>query len=207
MNMHPILFSGPMAKAILEGRKTQTRRIANQDFRMQSAIRVLTDTKTSYFDFVFADETGMVRKCPYGLPGDRLWVRETWAAHPTRNKTKPSELPVGIPIWYQQNEGVEKGHFVWRPSIFMPRWASRITLEVENVRVERLKNIERNDAIAEGVSAIFTNNTDHFERGELNPYVANFRILWDSINAQRGFGWDVNPWVWVIEFKRIETEE
>jgi hypothetical protein len=78
MKQRPIIFSGEMVRAILDGRKTQTRRVANQDFRMQKAIRIVTNIKADYFDFIFADETGMIRKCPYGLPGDQLWVRESF---------------------------------------------------------------------------------------------------------------------------------
>jgi hypothetical protein len=95
----------------------------------------------------------------------------------------------------------------WRPSIFMPRWASRIMLEIVSLRVERVQDISRDDAKAEGVSNIWDwpglKKPEYFSRGVLNPYIANYSVLWDSINAKRGLGWDVNPHVWVIEFKKV----
>lgn len=94
-----------------------------------------------------------------------------------------------------------------RVSTFMPRWASRITLEIMNIRVERVQEITRNDAKAEGANAVWYwdafKKTDLHKRGVLNPYIANFSVLWDAINANSGFGWDVNPWVWVVDFKAV----
>lgn len=163
MKERPILFSGPMVRAILDGRKTQTRRVVKPRQGMLD------------------DWTGL--PCPYGKPGDRLWVRETCYF----------EQPHGEVI-YRADPGSEKAldpEFTglrWRPSIHMPRWASRITLEIVNVRVERLQDIRVDDARAEGVTAKWP--------------VHGFRNLWQSIN---GFGsWDANPWVWVVEFRNME---
>jgi hypothetical protein len=213
----PILFSGPMVKAILEGHKTQTRRVIKP--------RGVSDDVAQW---LHAMAKGVDMPCPY-KPGDRLWVRETFVLEKWEDEPKP---PSDRPLFHEPENGEFEPEYwlwphykatdpapelcyedeenddgepkcKWRPSIFMPRWASRITLEIINVRVERLKDIGRNDAKAEGVSAIFTNSIDHFKRGVLNPYVANFSILWDSINDKRGFGWNFNPWVWVIEFKKV----
>jgi len=181
MDVHPILFSGPMVRAILKGRKSQTRRVVTG-----MALDWLRPTGFTP-QFVADPENGL---CRYGYRGDRLWVRETW-------------LQDGNSYLYKADFG-ETSEFRWKPSIHMPRKASRLTLEIVNLRIERLQDISRDDAKAEGVSNIFHNSPEHFERGVLNPYVANFSILWDKINAKRGFGWDVNPWVWVIEFKEVK---
>ncbi len=211
MNDYPILFSGEMVRAILEGRKTQTRRVMkpqpSADFSPITVEWYAPTVEgrdgeeqpgTEIFG-VYGDEEGY--RCPYGAPGDRLWVRETW-------------LLDGNVYLYKANFGKGvlsdswQGH--WKPSIHMPRVASRITLEIVKVRVERVKDITRSDAILEGVSNVWSwdagrnaEHPEHFSRALLNPYVANYSVLWDKINAARGLGWDVNPWVWVIEFKQV----
>jgi hypothetical protein len=137
--------------------------------------------------------------CPHGGPGDQLWVKETfgtltaWDNIPSRNL--PISLDASQPscdIFYQAdgNPWVKR----WRPSIHLPRLASRIRIEITNVRVERLQEISEEDAKAEGVDAAFWHP----------PPSAGFMQLWESINAKRGFGWEENPWVWVIEFRRIK---
>lgn len=137
-----------------------------------------------------------VFKCPYGKPGDLLWIREAWAHGELYCDEGPN---CGLPshIYYRQIEeengtfgGVK--HWSWRPSIHMPRWASRITLEVTSVRVERVKDITLTDVIHEGIAKNATPNP-----------VGAFKNLWNSINAKRGYSWDNNPWVWVVEFKVI----
>jgi hypothetical protein len=174
----PILFSTPMVRALLEGRKTQTRRYAGDgEFWSQQDIQ----------------------KCRYGQPGDRLWVRETWKPHPD---------PVNnAPIIYKATDGGCWPDLPWRPSIHMPRWASRILLEITGVRVERLQETSEKDAIAEGIERI--NAGDHWawrdysgNRQTLSP-VFSYQSLWESINGPDS--WAVNPWVWVLEFRRIET--
>jgi hypothetical protein len=155
--------------------------------------------------------------CPYGQPGDRLWVRETWAVLHAVDHLKPREIPQGAGmVYYAATENL--GGLMKRPSIFMPRWASRITLEVTRVRVERLQDITRADAIAEGVewNKCPTQQTQrsmdaqraahrigmaaHYE-AEID-YVGGYRWLWESINGPGS--WAANPWVWVVEFTRVE---
>ena len=133
-------------------------------------------------------------KCPHGQPGDQLWVRETWMAF--------EEDRIHYRADYAFDpKGDEEAGITWRPSIFMPRWASRIQLEITDVRVQRVNDISELDAIDEGAGAT---PTAHLEwDGEPYEYRKRFHELWDTINAKRGFGWDKNPWVWAITFKRI----
>jgi hypothetical protein len=194
MKERPIIFSGEMVRAILDGRKTQTRRV----IKNVPAILLypqIQDAGVPIPELIEAYKKAWLGACPYGHPGDRLWVRE--------NIRRGKE---GNLAFYAADEGLvtKNGECVrWIfnephvPSIHMPRWASRITLEITDVRVERLKNITNNDALAEGVPDI---------RDKINNFDMRdcFAPFWDSLNAKRGFGWDVNPWVWVISFKRIE---
>lgn len=125
--------------------------------------------------------------CPYGKPGDRLWVRETWAEHFGEVRYRASEAPDG---YYHGAKG-------WRPSIFMPRAYSRVTLQIVGVRVERVCDISHADALAEGVA-------DADEGGNLingSYAITNFANLWEKINDKRGYGWASNPWVWVVKFQ------
>ena len=136
-------------------------------------------------------------------PGDGSeWSEEYWL-RPHYRATDPAP-----DLCYEDDENDDgEPKCKWRPSIFMPRWASRITLEIMNIRVERVQEITRNDAKAEGANAVWYwdafKKTDLHKRGVLNPYIANFSVLWDAINANSGFGWDVNPWVWVVDFKAV----
>jgi hypothetical protein len=195
----PILFSAPMVRAILEGRKSQTRRVAHESYRNIFEASSLANGYVALN--VFAGEI----HSPYGNPGDRLWVRETF--YIDRGyciiRPLPRERPAGIDdcIYYRADgeccEQIpecccgELGPTPWRPSIHMPRWASRITLEVVGVRVERLREITEQDAISEGMLTLGPSSRERFEK------------FWDSINAKRGLEWGANPWVWVIEFKKI----
>ena len=197
MGKKPILFSGAMVEAILEGRKTQTRRIVKGD----------PNGKVP-----FTDEL----PCPYGLTSDTLWVREKWNAQTQSGKwwheVKREDRPLLNWAWTNPvKPAFEAVPPRWLPSIHMPREACRIELEIVKLKIERLQNITRDDAKAEGVSNIWNwtteRNPDHHSRGVLNPYVANYSVLWDEIHAGSlvGDGWNANPWVWVIEFKRLET--
>lgn len=193
----PILFSGPMVKAILEGRKWQARRVIQPQPKGIMTWHPAIERWS-------VERTGEIYKDKYGQPGDRLWVRETWAVVKSFDDLKPSEIPKGTArwpvVWYAvpeiaaasiKNTGAPVGKT--RPGIFMPRWASRLTLEITAVRVERLQDITEKDAKAEGV---IRHTTYHPRYG----YRDGFCTLWDSVNLKRGFGWQSNPWVWVIEF-------
>lgn len=180
----PILFSAPMVRAILEGRKTQTRRVAKPREVTAAITRGLMGGTNPAFG-----------PCPYGQPGDRLWVRETW-----RIERRGSDYFIdfaadtGSPSMTRtvvvDAEALATKNMRWRPSIHMPRWASRITLDVKTVRVERLQDISEADANAEGGLSLRGPNC--------------FQCLWESINGPDS--WDANPWVWVIEFERVNED-
>lgn len=227
MKERPILFSGPMVRAILEGRKTQTRRVVMPQFNVLHQIRkdcaILTNR-------IFRRGDGWI-KSPYGQPGDRLWVRETWVEllHTSPGSDQP-ELCEGDKLiepatsyvgadgkerWtysgrviaYRSTSKVEfcdGDGFVgemadkedmprWKPSIHMPRWASRITLEITSIRVERVNEITADDAEREGCGFGVNDETG-------GP-VARFWKLWESINGTGS--WDSNPWVWAITFNKL----
>lgn len=207
MKERPILFSGPMVQAILDGKKTQTRR----PLRPQPT---KTDfSPLSHFDgtvgAMFGDgEVQGGRQveqyyCPFGKRGDRLWVRETWAPCSTFD---PSEDTGAIHRAGPWRNGVEPSDVKWRPSIHMPRWASRITLEITNIRIERLHEITMEDVLAEGFSpeqleVLMPDRTWQKCQTYLHPLDV-MRDLWDTLNAKRGYGWRTNPWVWVVEFQK-----
>ena len=213
----PILFSGEMVRAILEGRKTQTRRVVKLGDPDYSNCRYIPHNSEMVWRFDYSLHGGGTswedHNCPYGQPGDRLWVREAWAKS-VRDPEGPSwdddADHENFDILYRAtDEGYEWTDAVgdpvsapWKPSIHMPRWASRLTLEVTGVRVERLQEIKRRDAIAEGVD---DNDSINVGRKIANEKVRmRFAILWDSINSKRGYDWDSNPWVWVVEFKTVK---
>jgi hypothetical protein len=133
----------------------------------------------------------LLRCCPYGVPGDRLWVRETWAAPHSCDHLPPRHCDFPARFHYAASE--ERGGLLWRPSIHMPRWVSRITLEVTGVRVERLQAISRGDAMDEGCP--FPNMA---QGPDPRQWYAD---LWDSLNGAGG--WDLNPFVWCVSFRRV----
>jgi hypothetical protein len=210
MRERPILFSSEMVRAILDGRKTQTRRVIKPQPIDVDLVEILCGNKVHYrrpTDDPMIEEAlklpeyqvrsviaGLKENCPYGKPGDRLWVRETWAWRYGKEKYKDQR-----DIEYKATNEIGSGVIFWKPSIFMPRWASRIMLEIVNVRVERVQDISRNDCILEGLSSKISLN--NYGTGSIEK--DGYAVLWDSINAKRGYGWDVNPWVWVIEFKKV----
>ena len=173
---HPIIFSGPMVRAMLSGTKTQTRRIVQP--QPSSGLIVGEGFWWWQGGRCWRRQEDLVielRATARWKIGDRLWVRETW---------QMNEPPSGAIYRADDVAGhIDSG---WRPSIFMPRWASRITLEVTAVRVERLQDITEEDATREGCTCRF-----------------HFRQVWDRINGKRG-SWASNPWVWVISFHRLE---
>jgi hypothetical protein len=198
MKERPILFSGEMVCAILEGRKTQTRRVVKVP-RWALAGQMECDGCEPNWPMA-EDCYGDRQKidCPYGQPGDRLWVRETFCEF---DPNKHGILGIHEKYAYRaettpEGEEIRKGYgYSWRPSIFMPRWASRITLEVTAVRVERVQDISPEDALAEGDVEALT-NPRHKETS-----IDWYHNLWDSINGAGS--WASNPWVWVVEFRRI----
>lgn len=253
MNGLPILFRAPMVRAIIEGRKTQTRRVIKpvRGFEKHDICKpeMAADPWAVWWHGSETDRVGCLQECPYGKPGDRLWVRETWAA-PEKRMGRVAYNADGLcGAWLSDGAGGKTfiGHgrvleaegyhqcfpkrgaeshglakyggiprgpyphkYGWRPSIFMPRWASRITLEITEVRVQRVQEISGEDVLAEGVTfpgrdgmltiaPIAKLSDDAFLR---NAYLQ----LWDSINAKRGFPWATNPWAWAITFKRVEKE-
>lgn len=207
MKERPILFNGEMVRAILEGRKTQTRRPVKQwaeDGDVDAYGRM-------YF-------TGMVPKypCPYGKPGDHLWVRETWKANGTMGGPRITycadggeafpAVPDSSPCWIADDH-------CWRPSIHMPRWASRLLLEITAVRVERVADISEADAKAEGVRGHLVGSGDSRlgtqtvyglgNSSDCSPTAkGGFAEIWSA--AYPG-SWERNDWVWVIEFRRVEA--
>jgi len=203
----PILFSGPMVRAILEGRKTQTRRIVNLDRAYHDCGRheIMEWRNQNGFWFgLYEWNTVASLQCPYGNVGERLWVRETWAVVPKVSDDGPKHKAKGDgtgATWRADWNGNPSG-FPWKPSIHMPRWASRINLEITGVRVERLNDISEADAYSEGVTIPshykFASNGRPNDRNEAR---VTFETLWESINGPES--WPLNPWVWVVEFKRI----
>ena len=206
----PILFNGPMVRAILEGRKTVTRRPVKATKTHADGFMMLDHGKgwrpyNAFGDFA-SDHEGMEYPiaCPYGKLGDRLWVRETCFINDYREASVPEQERADCDIHYRADgipdfEGEEE-LIRWRPSIHMPRWASRILLEVTDVRVERLQDITEEQALAEGIKK-HSDGGYHVEDGKhySDSPVESFACLWSSV----GGNWDANPWVWVVEFKRI----
>ena len=187
MKEHPIIFSGAMVRAILDGRKTQTRRVV-KNIDESDIIR-----RTPFAESGYETTHGRSIVCPYGVPGDQLWVRETWAMS-GYNRVEYRAFPA---------DGTDfRCVMGWRPSIHMPRKYSRILLEVTGVRVERLQEITVEDALAEGISEHDIQRISKRNR-KLPGDLLIFSNLWDSINAKRGYGWDTNPFVWCVTFKRI----
>jgi hypothetical protein len=202
MKERPILMSAPMVRALLEGRKTQTRRVLKPHPEWVKDGVMFWKNKAAMIH---------MHACPYGQLGDRLWVRETGWERPERT---PKMMREGADTWeayyYDADGWSAQDHadfkawgFKRRPSIHMPRWASRILLELTDIRVERLQDISEEDAKAEGVS--FGNITDQ-ATGEIDcDAIEAYETLWESINGPGS--WDKNPWVWVISFKKVSHEE
>jgi hypothetical protein len=183
----PILFSGPMVRAILDGRKTQTRRIVKFGAGVTAVEEVNGRQYPGEMWPGFMGECGDWQRlrCPYGQPGNRLWVRETFATYGPRDGACIREYSADRP--HCKPIASDK----WRPSIHMPRWASRITLELTDVCVERLQEISEEDAQAEGVPFNLMAST----------HKLGFFNLWNSIHGCNAD--QANPWVWVLSFRRI----
>ena len=198
MKERPIIFSAPMVRAILDGRKTQTRRVVTQ-------IKPFDPCDEGLDVYAWTH----IEQWPYRI-GQILWVRETWQSAAAMNQCHVADdyyvYRATDPDW-ETMEG-----WKWRPSIYMPREASRILLEITGVRVERVQDISEDDAWSEGIKRLGPGGTYHAsyddELGSYNFPMAReaYKELWDSINVKRGYGWGENPWVWEIEFKQAEGE-
>lgn len=212
MKERPILFSAPMVRAILDGSKTQTRRVVKHNLVVHNDKMGVFDHKGVNYrvNMRNGDRKTLTQFCPYGQPGDRLWVRETWRAIETASATIYDEDAGNTEADYK---ATPRDVFFdcpvkWKPSIHMPRWASRITLEITAVRVERVQDISEKDARAEGVNPYMAGvgiiDPPMFaDEYQYRPdYCTGFQCAWDEINAKRGIEFSTNPWVWVIEFKR-----
>ena len=227
MKERPILFSGAMVRALLDGSKTQTRRAVKlqvqHDDSWVGGWKIVHKRVTQAlltFNQLGGKPLGSdAAICPYGQPGDRLWVRETWVCDDYRLQQGPYvEVPGAREALFYRADNEQpfeapEGKF-WKPSIHMPRWASRILLEIVSVRVEQLNDCSRKDAIAEGI-----HRYEHIWRDCEYPLgnvayepvegwptryscpVQAYQALWESINGAGS--WDDNPWVWVVEFKRV----
>lgn len=176
MRERPVIFSGPMVRAILAGTKTQTRRVLRE--QAESYVGDLLGQRFIY-PVVRGTAEPVPIRCPYGQPGDRLWVRETWSREDVRG------------IMYRATDK-NPSTLNWKPSIHMHRADSRLTLELTEVRVQRLLQISEEDAEAEGVEPV-----------GWEGHAGCFAALWDSINAKRGHSWASNPWVWALTFRRV----
>lgn len=209
MKERPILFSGPMVRAILESRKTQTRRVMKSQPYTLRVEGFGYPTKAG--GFVSINSPHCLAECPYGISGDRLWVRESFQplfADGLRSKDTDWQTGKGYAPRYVATEGRtewmdldDKLTDRCKPGIHMPRWASRVLLEITDVRVQRLQEISERDAADEGAGATAAVHEEW--DGDPDEYRKRFRELWESINVKRGFGWNVNPWVWALTFKRI----
>jgi len=213
----PILFSGPMVRAILDGSKTQTRRVfkSGHESNFEEPSFGFDDLTKSWriWESEYPEEGSIEINCPYGQVGDRLWVRETF--YPTKQNDCGAIYRAdavmddsGEREGYWVNDSFIPGSFTWTPSIHMPRWASRITLEITGVRVERLQEISQSDAEAEGVQSWMDSlkGQDFYDSdSNLGSYPATaFARMWSRIVPVDGdTSWSANPWVWVIEFKRV----
>lgn len=224
MRERPIIFSAPMVRAILDGRKTVTRRVVKPqpssellaDFAEIRAMRGSNRTDAQMLSDCLS--------CPYGAPGDQLWLREAWQffgwsedgepciRYAADNAVAWPQVPAErdaqrlIDIWAGLSapenvaiDGLARDRR-WRPSIHMPRWASRITLEVTGVRVERLQDISEADAVAEGCASKGAEESPAIDQAR-----TDFQELWTSINGPDS--WEANPWVWVVEFRRTTAAD
>lgn len=216
----PILMSAPMVRALLAGTKTQTRRVlrvpahpAVRDWVLDSEFRATARAHSEEVatQYVTTFPHGRVR-CPYGQPGDRLWVRENGWQRPECSERDMRDGADTWPAYEYDADGIDHAHvellkeWGWkrRPSIHMPRWASRITLALTDVRVQRVQEISEDDALAEGADGPHPASW-HPDASEIGPssYVSGYRDIWNSINGPGS--WEANPWAWALTFKATKN--
>ena len=210
-----IIFSGEMVRAILDRRKTMTRRPVKPQPTKDNIAHIDEELKGKpglFMTWLGNPDGGSDQdfnpeyfKCPYGQPGDRLWVRETWAAPVNYNHLPPNDISSWIGCWWKEDteRPLSEHELRWRPSIFMPRWASRITLQIVNVRVERLQEIGIEDIHKEG----FERWRDYEGGQHISVVTAtnDFWRYWNSLYTKKPeYQWEANPWVWVVEFNKEE---
>jgi hypothetical protein len=198
-----ILMSAPMVRSTLDDTKLQTRRgMRPQPFLDNKGLLWWHWSKSrgsARNEPPGQPSDEWLEHCPYGRPGDRLWVREAWRSGKIADRFPPRELTPHV-VWYEADgTAPEATSGKLRPGMFMPRWASRITLEVTGVRVERLQDISEADAKAEGAGPLLVPPD-----GGSCPHVEGYRVLWESINGAGS--WDANPWVWCVSFRRLEAQ-
>lgn len=243
MKERPILFSGPMVRAILAGTKTMTRRVVKPQLpRFEydpAACCPECGTKPGH-QHCWRVGGEIDLKCPFGQPGDRLWVKEALVKGKMLSILTGEETNAdaalfeadGSPVLVTEQE-FDAG-WSWKrpklPAMYCPRWASRLTLELTEVRVQRLQDISEEDAEAEGFPGSRSEHWSAYdpvtqgypeffakpERAGLENIrqhpdhvitsADQFRRLWDDLNAKRGYGWDANPWTWAISFKRVDAK-
>lgn len=197
MTEKPILFSTPMVRAILNGRKTETRRVIKNPEQHQ----IEWDGYNAFFEDHYGDRHHINTAAPY-QPGQPLWVRETFCPVDDTEFNGKKWIDYRATPWDSakhpagwENAPNDEQALKWKPSIFMPRKYARLFLEVNSIHAERLQDITEEGARAEGMGKDFVLLESEFE------------ILWNNLNKKRGFGWDTNPWVWVIKFSRIKQDE
>ncbi len=212
MKEQPIIFTGDSIRRILERRKTQTRRVCRDQtpkkYWWGDNLPMIPDGKEKYTGWVKdipKVAIGIPTKCPYGIPGDRLWVRERFRVDKPFTGDLDHDLTTHRITYYADDHPKYRDQDKWKPSIFMPRKASRITLEVVSVRVERIQLISNADILAEGVTPVEIDPIDPPDPWDdfHQAYRLPFEKLWNSINAKRGYGWEQDPWCWVVEFKPL----
>ena len=211
----PIIFSGEMVKTILDGKKTMTRRVVKSDFinnyKHANIIKQSSDKsredKAYFYDKPVGDMvlSSQLVSNPYGKVGDHLWVRETHHVVGGTADYEIEEIKQGLQdiknfVSYKADGYGNPCDGGWTSPMFMPRWASRILLEITDIRVERLQDISCEDAVKEGFS---DKKPSGMQPAMMPNPKADFRNYWDTLNAKKGYPWSSNPWVWVVEFKVV----
>lgn len=215
MKERPLPFTEPMVRAILSGAKTQTRRIVKWPVYCLShggRRRLLTERDVSTLAELIREpgrHPDNRPQCPHGAPGDRIWVKEKFLIETSGSCRYDAEglSPGEYPEWLQRASIVHYAATTdltslgkWKSSRFMPRWVSRITLELTEVRVQRLQDVTWQDCMSEGIKVGFT----ILDEGDTTWIRGQFEELWDSINAKRGYPWESNCWVWALTFKVVQ---